>query len=272
MMADDEVLALLTAEERCDWVASSGHSHEHRLLRTIATERKRANELEAGSLNYRNQVIEAAISRANEAEADLKRTQAALVEVCQGCYEAATGRKREDGNIVLNRQYVIDHVVVLAARAAACARKEFEAEQRAMVLEAELDAAVKRNIAIQLLREEECEERIQIADWHHRVADVITARSDAEEKKGDTCVYAHGVLEEVLDKIRDLPGWNGSEACWPSAYMDRESAAKYLEEVKCVEPTVEQALKWAAHQLRSGADHHARMAIFKKMRAEGWMR
>jgi hypothetical protein len=50
-------------------------------------------------------------------EAQRDRYAAALVEVCQGCYEAATGRSLRDGDVVLNRQYVIDHVHALASRA-----------------------------------------------------------------------------------------------------------------------------------------------------------
>ena len=52
----------------------------------------------------------------DQLRAERDRFAAALVDVSQGCYEAATGRIRLDGHIVLDRQYVIDHVQALADR------------------------------------------------------------------------------------------------------------------------------------------------------------
>lgn len=71
-------------------------------------------------------------ARIAQLEQELDRTRAALVKCAQGCYEAATGRKREDGNIVLDVQYVIDHVEALNLR-------EVEQRARAERVEAEAD-------------------------------------------------------------------------------------------------------------------------------------
>lgn len=65
---------------------------------------------------------------------------------------------------------------------------------------AERDAAVARNIILHQQKTEEAEaarvDRVPVADYYQRVREVLERR---------------GADEAILDEVRDLPGWDGTE-------------------------------------------------------------
>lgn len=104
-------------------------------------------------------------------------------------------------------------------------------------LTAERDAAVARNIILYQQKTEEAEaarvDRVPVADYYQRVRKVLED---------------HGVDEAILDEVRDLPGWDGTEGGYnpgltTTTFVYREDLDKVSAERDALHAEVEAMLE-----------------------------
>jgi hypothetical protein len=106
--------------------------------------------------------------------------------------------------------------------------------------ETESAAAIARNIVLQEKLKEAEAERVPVASWCHEVLSILNAASnkfakdsqtwqalreeDGDRDSVDVAAAKEALIEDLIEKIRGLPGWMGTEGVPPSHYVLREVA------------------------------------------------
>lgn len=173
----------------------------------------------------------ALIEQVEKAEAEL----AAVVEAMHGPTMQAPAER-------------VKAYVETCARLGLASADDCEARREA---ETQRDAAVARNIILhQQMTEQaarDAADRIPVADWTFRFFAIFDEAVERIGRSRGPDEWSAKLLENVRTRIADLPGWNGSEGCLPSAFMLRDEHDRLMSEATARAERAEGLLARAAN-------------------------